>query len=667
MGSIVLVCDRRAQGARLRQYVGIILIVLALSIGIRIAVVMRLTRMVTDPLAYLAGVAREISERRDYSVRAERETGGEIGQLIDAFNEMVAQIDRHDRARQAAEDGLRRSEERYALAARGSNDGLWDYDATAGRVYLSPRLNAILGEREAEQWVSILDLFGRIHPEDRDRVRVEFAAYSQSNAEAFDVEFRMRHHNEGWVWMQGRSTVVRGEGGRVVRMAGSLSDITRRKTTDAVTGLPNRLFFLDELGRALENTGSGQVAVLFLDLDRFRMVNDSLGHSATDELLIQVTGRLRSAVRSAGRKVVVARTGEDEFAMLLTELQRPADAESVAGMMLAWLREPFYLEGQHLPVGASIGIAFGSASDKPEELLRNAETAMYHASTKGNAEIAIFRASMRERAAARLEIVMGLRSAIKANQLRLRYQPLVSLRERRIIGFESLVRWQHPERGLLRPGEFIAIAEESDLILELGEWVLREACRQMAEWDQRLAPDPPLTIGVNVAARRLRLEITERSLLADTGQILATLRALRRMGVWLVIDDFGTGYSSLSYLQRLPFDALKIDRSFISELGAGDGSPEIVRTIIELARSFKLRVVAEGVETADQVNRLSALGCDLIQGFYFGKPVTAEQTEALIRDGYAIQPAFPGGNATDYFEAGADDIGTTAARLELGE
>jgi predicted signal transduction protein with EAL and GGDEF domain len=336
----------------------------------------------------------------------------------------------------------------------------------------------------------------------------------------------------------------------------------------------------------------------------------------------------------------VARTGEDEFAMLLTELQRPADAESVAGMMLAWLREPFYLEGQHLPVGASIGIAFGSASDKPEELLRNAETAMYHASTKGNAEIAIFRASMRERAAARLEIVMGLRSAIKANQLRLRYQPLVSLRERRIIGFESLVRWQHPERGLLRPGEFIAIAEESDLILELGEWVLREACRQMAEWDQRLAPDPPLTIGVNVAARRLRLEITERSLLADTGQILATLRALRRMGVWLVIDDFGTGYSSLSYLQRLPFDALKIDRSFISELGAGDGSPEIVRTIIELARSFKLRVVAEGVETADQVNRLSALGCDLIQGFYFGKPVTAEQTEALI---------------------------TTAARLELAE
>ena len=686
-GTIVLVYDLGPQGARLRQYVWIILVVLVLSIGTRVAVVMRLTRMVTDPLAYLAGVAREISERRDYSLRAQHETGGEIGQLIHAFNAMVAQIERHDRARQAAEDRLRRSEERYALAARGSNDGLWDYDATTENVYLSPRLNAILGGQETERWGSPEDFFARIHPADRERVHTEFAAHSKANADAFEVECRMRHLDGSWVWTLWRGTLVLGEDGRVVRTAGSISDITKRKVVDALTGLPNRVFFLDELERALEKTTRGNTAVLFLDLDRFRMVNDSLGHGATEELLMQVTGRLRSAVRAVGRDVVVARTGEDEFAMLLTDIERPAEAEDVAGVTLAWLREPFYLEGQRLPVGASIGIAFASASDKAEDLLRNAETAMYHASTKGNAEVAIFRASMRERAAARLEIVMGLRSAIKANQLCLRYQPLISLRERRIIGFESLVRWQHPERGLLRPMEFIPIAEESDLILEVGEWVLREACRQMAEWDRRLAPAPPLTLGVNVAARqmndgrfaelvqrvlietgmearRLRLEITESSLVADTGQILATLRALRQMGVQLVIDDFGTGYSSLSYLQRLPFDVLKIDRSFIRELGAGDGSPEIVRTIIQLARSFKLRVVAEGVETADQVNRLSALGCDLIQGFYFGKPATAQQTEALIRDGHGLNPAFPGGAA--YFEE-AGTLGTAEARLSLEE
>jgi EAL domain-containing protein (putative c-di-GMP-specific phosphodiesterase class I) len=278
---------------------------------------------------------------------------------------------------------------------------------------------------------------------------------------------------------------------------------------------------------------------------------------------------------------------------------------------------------------------------------------------------------------------MGLRRAIEANQLRLHFQPLVSLRERRIIGFESLVRWQHPDRGLLPPAEFIPVAEESDLILEVGEWVLREACRQMAEWQERLAPEPPLTIGVNVSARqmsdpgfaelvrrvlaetgmdarRLRLEVTETSLATDSGQLLATLRALKRMDISMVIDDFGTGYSSLSYLQRLPFNTLKIDRSFTRELGAGDGSPEIVRTIIQLARTLKLKVVAEGVETADQVTRLTALGCDLVQGFYFGKPVDEEHTEALIRDRDALHPLFPYGGEGDYLTDEAENPSSAA-------
>lgn len=685
VGSMILVYDLTAAQARVRQHFRIGLWLMMLSFVVRVIVVIRLARGITDPLGYLAKVAQSISTGHDYSVRAERRTGGEIGVLIDAFNRMLAQIERHDQARRAAEMGLRESEERYAIAARGSNDGLWDWRMETGKIYFSARLNVILGEPEVERWGTAEELFGRIHPADRERVRAVFGEFRVSDHGAFEIECRIRHCDGRYLWVLVRGTGVRDEARRIVRAAGSMRDITRTKTTDPVTGLPNRLYFLDELERALENakSDSGRLAVLFLDLDRFRMVIDSLGRTASEELLTQVAGRLRSTVRAAGREVVLARTGEDEFAMLLTGFERDQDAASVARETLEHMREPFYLEGQRLPVGASIGIAFGVAADEPKELLRNAETAMYYASTKGNREFAIFQPSMRERAVAQLEIVTGLRYAVEANQLRLHYQPLVSIRERRIIGFESLVRWQHPERGLLRPAEFISIAEGSDLILDLGEWVLREACRQMAEWQQRLAPDPPLTIGVNVSARqlndpdfaqlvkrvleetgmearRLRLEITESSLATDSAPILETLRALGRMQVALVIDDFGTGYSSLSYLQRLPFNILKIDRSFIRELGAGDGSPEIVRTIIQLARSFKLKVVAEGVETADQLTRLTELGCDLIQGFYFGRPVNAEQTEALIRNRDRIHPAFPYGER-DYFSGEGRDVDSTVA------
>ncbi|MGA7351446.1 MAG: EAL domain-containing protein [Acidobacteriaceae bacterium] len=685
VGSIALVYDLATAQTRLRQHFRVALWLLLLSFVVRLIVVMRLTRMVTDPLGYLAKVARGVSSRHDYSVRAERQTGGEIGVLIDAFNEMLAQIERQERARQASEDRLRESEERYAIAARGSSDGLWDWRLETGQVYFSARMNAMVGEREVERWESPKELFGMIHPADRERVHAEFGAFRASERTAFEIECRLKHSNGGYLWVLARGTAVWDENGQIVRAAGSVNNITKRKTTDPITGLCNRLSFLDQLQAAVEAGPREErhYAVLVLSLDHFRMVNDSLGHPASEELLAQVAGRLRSMVRASGREVVVARTGEDEFGILLTELRQTCDAESVARSTLELLREPYYVEGRRLPVGARMGIAFGSPYDRGEELLRNAETAMYNASTKENGEFSIFNPSMRERAVARLDVVMGLRRAIEANQLRLRFQPLVSLRERRIVGFESLVRWQHPDRGLLPPAEFIPVAEESDLILEVGEWVLREACRQMADWQERLAPDPPLTLGVNVSARqmsdpgfaelvrrvlaktgmdarRLRLEVTETSLATDSGQLLATLRALRRMEISMVIDDFGTGYSSLSYLQRLPFQILKIDRSFTRELSAEDGSPEFVRTIIQLARTLKMKVVAEGVETADQLPRLTALGCDLVQGFYFGKPADVEQTEALIRDRDALHPVMPCGEQEDGLPDDAENASCAA-------
>jgi EAL domain-containing protein (putative c-di-GMP-specific phosphodiesterase class I) len=311
----------------------------------------------------------------------------------------------------------------------------------------------------------------------------------------------------------------------------------------------------------------------------------------------------------------------------------------------------------------SIGIALSSSGDTPEDLLRNADTAMYHAKARGKARFAVFDESMRERAVARLEIETGLRKAIESQELILYYQPEMSISTRQVIGYEALVRWNHPARGMLAPSEFIPVAEESDLIVHLGRWVLQQACTQMAAWQKKFVFDPPLTISVNISPKHLnnggivedvvrvlsetgldpkclKLEVTEGSIMQDPETALATLRRLKLIGIGLEVDDFGTGYSSLSYLQRLPFDTVKIDRSFIKELGVGAESSEIVRTIVELARSLEMEVVAEGVETEEQLQKVTALGCDYVQGYYFAKPVGAQTTQAVLATRVELQRAF---------------------------
>jgi predicted signal transduction protein with EAL and GGDEF domain len=349
---------------------------------------------------------------------------------------------------------------------------------------------------------------------------------------------------------------------------------------------------------------------------------------------------------------VVARVGGDEFAILLTHMRNLTDASIVAARLLERLSEPFYLEGRHVSVSASIGITLGSPESTPETLLRNADSAMYHAKANGKARFEFFNDAMRELVVARFEIETGLRKAIETGQLVLHYQPIVSIVDDQICGFEALVRWNHPERGLIPPGEFIPIAEESDLIVLLGRWTLRESCRQMAEWHKTLASASPLTINVNVSPRQLSdsrliedvefalaesglnpeslsLEVTESSLMENTEETATILNRLKAMKVRLEIDDFGTGYSSLSYLRRLPFDMLKIDRSFVNELNAGSGGLDIVKAIIEMAHSLRLQVIAEGVETEEQMYLLRQLGCNYVQGFLFSKPVSAEAAAVL--------------------------------------
>ena len=469
----------------------------------------------------------------------------------------------------------------------------------------------------------------------------------------------MRHKSGGYIWTLSRGIAIRDASGKAIRMAGSQTDVTEGKIADPLTRIPNRLYFLDRLESAIESASrlGSLFAVLFIDLDHFKLVNDSLGHAAGDELLIDVAGRLRAGIRASARQTgpvqsIVARIGGDEFAILLGHLEHKEDASIVAARILERIGEPFHIEGRRMFVSASIGIALSTTASTPEDLLRNADTAMYHAKTNGKARFEFFNEGLREQAITRFETETGLRKAIEENQLLVHYQPIVSLSDLSIRGFEALVRWNHPERGLIAPSEYIPIAEQSDLILLLGRWVLREACRQMAEWHVSFAPDPPLTISVNVSARQLSdprlmddvelalaesgmnhemlaLEMTESSIMGDAEQTMAALNRLKRMNIQLEIDDFGTGYSSLSYLQRLPFDILKIDRSFVSELGAGDSSVNIVKAILELGHSFGMRVIAEGVETDAQLSILRQLGCNYMQGYLFSRPLDAKAAECL--------------------------------------
>jgi len=661
-GSIAIVFDLREFRSRLFEYGKISLLVLVISVFTTFLASLRLARSIGDPLVQLAEVARRISTDKDYSVRAGIRSGGETGLLVDSFNEMLSRIESREHALNNALLALQESVERYALAARGANDGLWDWNLSTGEIYFSARWGHMLGYSESESWSKPEQWFSQIHAEDRERVRAEVSAHCDGKTSEFVSEYRMRHKNGGYIWTLSRGIAVRDPSGNAARIAGSQTDITEGKTADPLTHLPNRLYFIDRLESAIETAREQNTlfAVLFVDLDQFKVVNDSLGHAVGDELLIDVAGRLRAGVRTSSRQVglgesVVARIGGDEFAIFLGRIQHEADAATIAARILKRLAEPFSFDGRSMFVSASIGIALSSTGDTPEELLHNADTAMYQAKTNGKARFEFFNEGLREKVVTRFEIETDLRKAIDAKQLVVHYQPIVSASDSHLCGFEALVRWNHPERGLIPPSEFIPIAEGSDLIVLLGRWVLVEACRQMAEWQKAFAPGPRLTISVNVSARQLNdsrlvedvefalaeagldpeslaLEMTESSIMGNTEQTLAVLDRLKAMNIRLQIDDFGTGYSSLSRLQRLPFDFLKIDRSFIRELSSGNGSLDIVRAIMQLAHSLRLEVIAEGVETEEQLHTLRQLGCDDIQGFLFSKPVDAEAAKWLYRE-----------------------------------
>jgi diguanylate cyclase (GGDEF)-like protein/PAS domain S-box-containing protein len=574
-----------------------------------------------------------------------------------------------------ANEALQASEMRHRLLFEGSRDAMMTFAPPSWKFTSgNPAALEMFGARDVAEFteLGLRELLPEQQPDGR------LSADKANDA----VEASLRNGSHFLEWTHRRLNGVEFPASVLftrINMAGesliqaNVRDITERRKAeealarqaahDSLTGLANRTLFIGRLTGCIERNQLDSryvFGVLFLDLDRFKVINDSLGHVAGDHLLVEISRRLAHTVRSsdlAGRLAeprTVARLGGDEFAVLIEDIQSVENAQRITERVQRDMSRPFLLEGHSVFITFSIGVALSNDTYKTaEEVLRDADIAMYAAKNAGKARFAVFDPSMRARAIARLEIETDLRRALTSRELVLHYQPEIDLRSGEIIGFEALVRWQHPKYGIVPPLDFIPIAEETGLIAPLGAWVLEEACSQMRRWHRTFPDLSNLRISVNISGKQLvgpgifqvveqalqvsclrpeclDLEITETVLMDDTEAAIETLLNLKGLGIGLQIDDFGTGYSSLSCLHRLPFDTLKIDRSFVHSMDVQEDGIEIVRTIMALAQSLRLRVIAEGVENPKQLFRLLEMGCGFGQGNHFFKPMDSVSAEKLL-------------------------------------
>jgi diguanylate cyclase (GGDEF)-like protein/PAS domain S-box-containing protein len=567
----------------------------------------------------------------------------------------------HEKAVEALR-AAKESEQRYALAAAGSNDGLWDWDLTSDAFYVSDRWKLMLGLSSDVPIQRVDDWFKHVHPDDTTDLRRVLDRHLTGHTAHFEHEYRMRHQSGRYQWVLCRGVAVQNEQNVPIRIAGSQTDVTEQRRVqddlqhaalhDGLTGLANRALFSELLERALSKTrrsASYVCAVLFIDLDHFKLVNDSYGHVIGDQFLVAIGKRLLQCLRPGD---ALARLGGDEFAILLDDVGESPVASVISERLHTTLRAPFELEGREIWASASIGIAFSNGHHQdPEELLRDADTAMYRSKAQGRSQTQTFDPSMHESAIGRLTLETELRRAIDRQEFVVYYQPIIELETRDVCGFESLIRWPREDGSITPPIDFIPVAEETGLIAPITRIVLFEACRQVAEWQRHF--ERPLTLTVNISTKlfdrptlvaevreaisstgllpgSLRLEITESFLVNGSDQVVARLDELRSIPVELYLDDFGTGFSSLSYLHRYRLDALKIDRSFISRIGELHRDAPIVASIVNLAKELGMGVIAEGVETVAQAERLVALECPHAQGYLFSHPLSVEDARAFL-------------------------------------
>ena len=566
--------------------------------------------------------------------------------------------------RQRAEQALKDSEQKYRLLGEGIMHQIWTAKPDGELDYINWRTLEYFGQTYSETlgdgWQTM------VHPDDLAQ-SIENWSHSLATGDDYETEFRLRRHDGKYFWFQARATAGRDAEGKIINWFGTNTDIDDRKKAEAklqyfaghdtLTNLPNRARFMSYLTRAVkrsEHNPTFRFAVLFLDLDRFKIINDSLGHSIGDKLLLEIAERLEECVRPND---IVARLGGDEFTVLLTRISEPADAVRVAERFLEKLSAPFKLDNYEVFTSASIGIIISDdVKRQPEDFLRDADTAMYRAKSAGKSRYEIFDREMHIRNMNLLQMENDLRKAIEQNEFRVFYQPIVELATGRILEFEALIRWQHPQHGMVAPNDFIGIAEETGLIIPIGRWILEESCRQTAEWQKHFPQYNRLSISVNLSAKQLlhpnimaqvkeilektafdplclKLEVTESMVMENSDKALTVISELNKLGISLSTDDFGTGYSSLSYLHRFPFDRLKVDRSFVSKMDSDQKSEAIVRTILLLAQNLNIEVVAEGIETETQLRTLRQNGCRTGQGYLFSRPVTAEAAAELLQNG----------------------------------
>ncbi|OLE66474.1 MAG: hypothetical protein AUG09_07275 [Acidobacteria bacterium 13_1_20CM_2_68_7] len=603
----------------------------------------------------------------------------------------------------ARTEALRRSQERYELAARGSNDGLWDWDLVADTIYYSPRWKQALGHEEAgvenapEAWLD------RVHPEDRPGLEARIKSHLAGGTAHLVAEYRVRHADGSYRWMLSRGIAVRDETtGKPYRFAGSQTDVDERKKMeeqlmhlalhDPLTDLPNRTLFFDRLAqsfsRARKRRKDESLAIIFVDIDRFKNINDSLGHLIGDRVLQQVAGRFRACIERVfgsvgedeeegpgryGRRSMdwtVARMGGDEFTVLLQEIESLREATQAVREIEEEFRKPVKVEGRELYVTLSTGIVLGPGKyERPEDLLRDADTAMYRAKAHGRARCEIFDEKMLARAQEQLRLETDLHQAMEREEFHVVYQPIIELENDRLRGFEALLRWRHPERGLIPPTKFIPLAEETGLIVPLGNWIFTEACRRLRHWHDLDPRFRELTLAVNLSLRQiysadlegeiaalveeaglnptlLHFEITENTLIEHPNQVTKVLLRLKRHGFKVAIDDFGTGYSSLAALQSLPVDLLKIDQVFVARMDETGKARQIVATIVGLARALGHEVIAEGIETDAQLKELRRMHCTLGQGHLFSPPLEGDAVEEEVLTRYYPDLPKPVGRET---------------------
>ena len=592
--------------------------------------------------------------------------------IVNGAGRAYSLIMRNVTGRKKTENALKASEERYSLTSSGANDGLWDWNLMKGEIYLSARWKSMLGYAEDEIGPIPEEWFDRVHPDDLLLLKTQLNSHIRKQSDHFECEYRIRQRNGEYHWMLARGAAVWDAAGYAHRIAGSQTDIENRKRIeeqlrydalhDALTGLGNRTLLIDRLRHVNERKRRKPelpYALFFLDLDKFKQINDSFGHRAGDQVLIEVSHRLGLGLRATDTVSrfnglnTVARIAGDEFVILLEDFCDEEDVQKVGDRIAGLLNAPFLIDGQEILVSASMGVAVPEEPyDNPEDIIRDADIAMYRAKQLGGARMVKFSSEMYQGTIQRIQLENDLRKAVERNEFEVHYQPIFTLGDHRLTGLEALVRWNHPQKGLLLPEEFIKVADEIGVIIPIGYFVIEEACRKVKSWQESYNFEPEIIVSLNLTPRQLMhddlvervaaitqkigvkpmqlwFEVTESVLLENNKQVLARLNEIKRLGIHIEIDDFGTGYSSLSYLQNLPIDGFKIDRSFIKDIQIG--GTHIIKSLVELGHSMGMTEVAEGVETEFQMEFLKSIDCDYVQGYLLARPLSPVVVEQWLR------------------------------------